>query len=421
MKSFNDRYVGTIFNFKEINAIRKTLKLGKSLTRGKNIEIFENDFRKYFGAKYSVAVSSCSAALEITSKILELKKGDEVICQANSFWTCINHLLKIGVKIVCADLEKNTLNIDFDHVKKLINKKTKAIYILHHGGIPADLDKIRSHLKKNKIFLVEDCAHALGSEYKNKKIGSNSDLACFSFSTLKNISTLGEGGMILTNNINFYKKAKLLRDGQVIAKKIKIKNLINKKFISSDVDFMPIGNSLKESFFKINNIGSTFRMSDVQAAVGSVQLKKLKLLNNKRKVINNIYEKALTKNVNILLIKPNFKNYKNSYHLFNFFILTKDKYLRNKIIRTINKKFNIHAKIRFSPINWYPAMRKFGCKIGGCSKCLKLSNCENSWLFTHLSLPISPRITIYDANFLVKKVSAIISYYFNKQKNLLET
>jgi perosamine synthetase len=414
MNSYNDRYVGTVFDYKEINAIKKILIAGKSLTRGKNIEIFEKDFGKHLGAKFAVAVSSCSAALEITSKILDLKKGDEVICQANSFWTCINHLLKIGVKIVCADLEKNSLNIDSDHVKKLINNKTKAIYILHHGGIPADLDKIKSCIKKKKIFLVEDCAHSLGSKYKNKKIGSDSDLACFSFSSLKNISTLGEGGMIITNNFNFYEKAKLLRDGQVIGKKIKIPSLVSKQFISLDNNFMPIGNNLKEKFLKINNIGSTFRMSDVQAAVGSIQLKKLKLLNKKRAAIYNIYEKVLIKNKNILLIKPKYQKYKNSYHLFNFFIVTKDKYLRNQIIDNINKKFDINAKIRFSPINWYPAMRKFGCKIGGCAKCLKLYNCENSWLFNHLSLPISPRITIKDANFLAKNVSNIISHYFNK-------
>ena len=175
--------VGTIFGEEELAAIKRVFDSGAVLSRGSEIDIFEKEFAEYCGAKYAVAVSSCGAALHIATKLLELGEGDEVICQANAFWVTIVHLLERGVNIKCADIDAYSLNINPETIEPLISKKTKAIYLVHHGGNPADLDSIYKIATKHGLSVVEDCAHATGAEFKGRKIGQDSEIACFSFST----------------------------------------------------------------------------------------------------------------------------------------------------------------------------------------------------------------------------------------------
>ena len=190
MRKIEEYPVGTIFGEEEIDAIRRVLDSGDFLSRGRDIDLFEDEFAAYCGAKHAVAVSSCGAALHMATKVLGLSEGDEVICQANAFWVTIVHLLERKVNIKCADIDPYSLNIDPDKIEPLITESTKAIYLVHYGGNPADLDAIYAIARKYDIKVVEDCAHAVGAEYKGNKIGWNSDIACFSFSTHKNISTL---------------------------------------------------------------------------------------------------------------------------------------------------------------------------------------------------------------------------------------
>ena len=173
MMKIKEYLVGTIFGEGEIEAVQRVLNSGDPLTRGPDVILFEKEFAEYCGTKHAIAVSSCGAALNLTSKILNLREGDEVICQANSFWVTINHLLERKVKIVCADIDSYSLNIDPEKIENLITEKTKAIYLVHHGGNPADLEPLRQITKKYGIVLVEDAAHAVGAEYKGEKIGGN--------------------------------------------------------------------------------------------------------------------------------------------------------------------------------------------------------------------------------------------------------
>ena len=252
--------VGTIFGEEEITAIKRVLNSQDTLTRGSDVELFEQEFAKYCGVKNAVAVSSCGAALQITSKILKLKDGDEVICQANSFWVTINHLLERKVKIICADIDPYSLNIDTKKIESLITNKTKAIYIVHHGGNPADLDSLRKIARNHGITLVEDAAHALGAEYGGEKIGANSELTCFSFSSLKNISTLGEGGMLVTNNDKFAELAKGFRTNFPSGHKVKrnVKSL--GKYPKSKNPYLNMGDAWDFDWVRLDEMGSTYRM-----------------------------------------------------------------------------------------------------------------------------------------------------------------
>jgi len=216
-----EKSVGTILGEEELNAIQRVFESGDALTRGRDVELFEQEFAEYCNAKYAIATSSCGAALQIATQVLNLGLEDEVICQANAFWVTISSLLGRNVKIKVADIDPESLNIDPRKIEPLISPKTKAIYVMHHGGNPAELDPIREIAKKYGIVIVEDAAHAIGAVYNDKKIGGESDIACFSFASMKNISTLGEGGMFVTNNRTFYDLAWGLRTNYPIGEKEK--------------------------------------------------------------------------------------------------------------------------------------------------------------------------------------------------------
>jgi len=383
--------VGTTYGEEEIQAVRRVLDSGDPLTRGPDVDYFEEEFAQYCGAKHAIAVSSCGAALNLTSKILNLREGDEVICQANSFWVTINHLLERNVKIICADIDPYSLNIDPNKLEDLITDKTKAVYMVHHGGNPADLEPLRHITKKHGIVLVEDAAHAVGAEYKGEKIGADSDLACFSFSTLKNISTLGEGGMLVTNNEKYAELAKGFRSN--FPNGLKVKRNVDSlgKYPKSENPYLNMGDAWDYDWVKLYEMGSTFRLSTVQAAVGRVQLKKLDSLIQKRSEIAEQYNQTITE---IEGLKPVeiLPDCKHAWHLFSFFVTSDSKVDRGELVKLLTNQHGIDTVIRFSPINLNSILRMSGCVQGGCSRCGKLEKIERIWFHEQMSLPISPQM-----------------------------
>jgi perosamine synthetase len=353
--------------------------------------LFEKEFAAYCGAKYAIAVSSCGAALNITSKILNLKEGDEIICQANSFWVTINHLIDRKVKIICADIDPYSLNIDPKKIESLITKKTKAVYLVHHGGNPANIASIKKITKKYNLCLVEDAAHAAGAEFMGEKIGANSDLACFSFSSLKNISTLGEGGMIVTNNKKYAELARGFRSNFPSGYKVKRKANVLGKYPKNDNPYLNMGDSWDYDWKKLDEIGSTFRLSSAQAAVGRIQLKKLDSLILKRAKIAKLYNKTIEEieGLKSIEILPSSKP---AWHLFSFFVTESSKIDRNKLFERLKNKYKIDIVIRFFPINLNGILRMNGCRQGGCKHCGDLKNIEHIWFNQQMSLPISPQL-----------------------------
>jgi len=379
--------VGTLFGQEELDAIKRVLESGDPLTRGPDVELFEKEFAEYCNAKYAIAVSSCGAALKISSQILKLKPEDEVICQANAFWVTYNHLLEKNVKIICADIDSDSLNIDPYKIKSLITKKTKAIYLVHHGGNPANLELIKEIAREYGIVVVEDCAHAVGAEYKGQKIGWDSDIACFSFSTLKNISTLGEGGMLVTNNEDYARLAKGFRtnfpDG--IREKRNAANLGDYPKPNSAA-FMHSGDAWDYNWLQLDEMGSTYRMSTPQAAVGRIQLKRLDGLIKKREDIANRYNQIIEQVDGLRTVKI-LPDCKHAWQLYTYFLNYETGINRNEFVKYMEKKYNIKIIIRYFPIHLGGIMR-----MNGCGNSIGLENCERVWFNEQLSLPISPQI-----------------------------
>lgn len=262
------------------------------ITQGPKVLEFEEKFASYIGSNYAVAVSNCTTALHLSMIVAGIKAGDEVICPSMSYIATANSITYVGAIPVFAEVNKS-YNLDLEDVRNRITSKTKAILLVHQMGLPADIDGFRNLCNEKGLILIEDAACAIGSEYNGKKIGSHSDLVCFSFHPRKVIST-GDGGMITTSNKEFAERLKLLRQhGMNVNDRI--------RHLSKSVIF--------EDHIEI---GYNYRMTDIQAAVGIKQLEKLDWIVKERRKIAKIYLESLEGIDRIRLPKEN------SIEVFNF-------------------------------------------------------------------------------------------------------
>lgn len=353
------------FSKKEENAVLKVLRLG-ILSQGKEIEEFEKEFAGYIGVKYAIAVSSGTTALHLALIALGLKDQDEIITTPFSFIASTSAILFVNAKPVFVDIGED-FNIDASKIEEKITSKTKAILPVHLFGNPVNMDEILRIAKKYKLKIIEDACQAHGAEYRGKKVGSFGDIGTFSFYATKNMTT-GEGGMITTNNEALYEKLKLLRSH----------------------------GSSKHYHHKI--LGYNFRMTEMQAAIGRVQLKKLDS-NNSARIRNALYLGNLLKNINGIKIPQLSGNKKSVFHHFSI-ILTKFPLSRDFLVKKLKRK-GIDAGIYYPiPIHKQEILVKLGYRDNlpiaeGLSKSI-------------LSLPIHSGVSKKDLDY--------IGSFFNEYK-----
>jgi dTDP-4-amino-4,6-dideoxygalactose transaminase len=388
-----------MYTSKQINKVSKVLRENKTnYWTGSECKKFEKDFSKYHNIKYSIAVSNGSTALEISLKALNLKKSDAVIVTSRSFIISASCVLNLDLKPIFSDVDING-NLNIVGIKKAYNKNVKAIIIVHLNGLPCDMDPIIKFAKEKKIVLIEDCSQAHGAIYKHKNVGSLGHIATWSFCQDKIISTGGEGGMISTNNKRFYLKMWSLKDHG--------KNFNNVFYKKHKIGFRWLHDDL----------GSNYRMTEMQATIGREQLRLLDKQIKKRNKIADLYLNGLKEyyDNNDILKKPNFKcqtcpfifekkkcnKCTHSFYRLNLF-LNKNKIKQNEILNEFNnknidcgvgpcpeiyrekifKKLNISPKKRLSnakdlgetsimfPINPYKSMKKIKSEINSIRKIL---------------------------------------------------
>ncbi|MBL0109218.1 MAG: DegT/DnrJ/EryC1/StrS family aminotransferase [Ignavibacteria bacterium] len=270
------------------------------VTQGPRVEEFENKFCEYTGAKYAAAISNCTTALHLAMIIAGIGKDDEVICPSMSYIATANCIKYVGAKPVFAEIDPDNYNIDIKHVKKLITDKTKAVIIVHQIGMPADIDEFKKLCDEHNLKLIEDAACAAGSSYKGKKIGSHSDIVCFSFHPRKVITT-GEGGMITTSNPDYIKRIKLLRQhGMSVNDRVRHES----------------GKLLFEDHLEL---GYNYRMTDIQAAIGISQLGKLDWIINERRKIALRYIQEL-KDIECIKLPEEKEGYFSNYQSFSIYL-----------------------------------------------------------------------------------------------------
>lgn len=352
---------------KDINkSIREVLESG-IFVLGPRVAAFEASLAKFVGVKYAVGLASGTDSLTIALKSLNLGRDDEVIVPANVYPTIFG-VARAEVKIKLCDVDPKTLNIDLKNIKKVMTKKTKAIVAVHLYGNPVDLSPIKKFAKKNKIYLIEDCAQAAGSQYDGKMTGGFGDIACFSFYPTKNLGAYGDGGAIVTNNKEIYKNTILWR---MYGEEERYKSIL---------------------------IGLNSRLDELQAAVLAVKLKHLREWNRRRHRLATQYKKNL-KGLPVEVVLENYNGLSN-YHLF--VIKTDERnrlslFLKNNGIPTV-----IHYPVA---IHLTPSFHYLGYKKGSFPVSEEASN-------QVLSLPIYASMDLEDVDY----VSSVIKAFFSSNK-----
>ena len=366
---------------KDIEEVIKVLN-SDWITQGPKVKKFEEALCEYTGAKYAVAVSSGTAGLHIACLAAGIKEGDEVITSPITFVASANCILYCRAKPVFADIQEDTVSIDPEEIKKRLTKKTKAIIPVHFAGHPCDLEEIHQIAKKHNLIVIEDACHALGAEYKGIKIGSckYSDMAVFSFHPVKSITT-GEGGAVLTNNEEYYKKLIMFRQHGIT------KN--SSQFTVYDSQL------IGDWYYEMQFLGYNYRLTDIQCALGISQLKKLDKFIKKRRQIVEIYKEAFKNNDFFDL--PVEKDYaKSSWHLYP--IRLKNKYCSKKreIFAKLREK-GLGVQVHYIPVYWQPYYQKLGYRKGICP------NAEDFYQ-REISIPLYPSMSDEDIRYVIEKI-----------------
>ena len=312
---------------RDINSVNKVLKNGWISSDGPEVRKFESEFSKFIGRKYSVTVSSGTAALEIAIKALGIKKNDEVLIPNFTIISNALAVVKQQAKPVLVDCNLENWNIDINQLENKINKKTKAIIITHIYSFANDMDKILKICRKYRIFVIEDAAEVIGLKYKDKKCGSFGDISTFSFYANKQITT-GEGGMISVNKFDLYNKCKSLR------------NLCFGKL----------------NRFNHEDIGWNYRMTNIQAALGLSQIKNINKIVKKKIMIGRQYYKNLKLNKNLTILPPFISYSKNIYWVVG--ILIKNKKIKSSLLAIELRKFGIMTRPFFWPMHEQQIFKK---------------------------------------------------------------
>ena len=317
--------------------ISESLKQEKLSGANKFTKLSESWIEKKMNSEKVFLTPSCTASLEMTPLLLDLKPGDEVIMPSYTFVSTANAFALRGVVPVFTEIEKDTMNIDVIKIERCINKKTKAIMVVHYAGVACDMDEILKIAKKYNLFVIEDAAHAIGAKYKDRFLGTLGDLGCFSFHDTKNI-TCGEGGALLINNSNLIERSEIIRE----------KGTNRNKFFRGEVD--------KYTWIEV---GSSFLLSEISAAFLYAQLEKLFEINELRlKIWNKYFQELLFLEKLELLNLPFIPDY--AFHnAHNFYLILKDLETRTKLINFLKSK-NISSVFHYVPLHNSPAGKVFG-------------------------------------------------------------
>lgn len=368
----------------DIEAVVNVLK-SDYLTQGPSVSAFEKKICEITGAKYCVSVSNATAGLHIAVAALELKEGSEGITTPNTFLASSNCMVYNNVKPVFADIDPVSYNIDPKEIEKHISAKTKLLIPVHFAGLPCDMEKINTIAKKNNLHVIEDAAHAIGSQYADGSYVGNckySDMTVFSFHPVKTITT-GEGGAVTTNSDELYQKLLMLRSHGVT----KDEGVLTK--------------NPGPWYYEMQSLGFNYRMTDMQAALGVSQLNKLDFFKKRRREVIAMYNKAFA-DMRYLKTPYEPENVCSCFHLYvtqiDFESLGKS---RAQVMKELRDK-GIGTQVHYIPVPTQPYYKNnFGYKDGDYPVAEKYYEQE-------LSLPLYPGLSDDDVDTVIKAVKEVI-------------
>lgn len=361
----------------EIEEVTASLKSGW-LGTGPKVARFENDFRDYKGSHNAVAVSSCTAALHLSAMAAGVGAGDEVITTPMTFCSTVNAIIHAGATPVLADVDPVTMNISPSEIERKITPKTKAILPVHFAGRPCEMDEIMEISQRRKLKVIEDCAHAVETEYKGKKAGLFGDFGCFSFYVTKNITT-GEGGMVVTRDDNDSARIKILA----------------LHGLSKDA-WKRFGDE-GYKHYSVVECGYKYNMMDIQAAIGIHQLKRVEGYWLKRRAVWDKYNTAFADLPLTLPAEPA-KDTRHAYHLYTVLMDEKKaKITRDEFLGRMSAQ-NIGVGVHYMSVPEHPYYReKLGWKPEDYPNAMSIGR-------RTVSLPLSPSLSDEDVNDVITAV-----------------
>ncbi|MBL4668540.1 MAG: dTDP-4-amino-4,6-dideoxygalactose transaminase [Flavobacteriales bacterium] len=372
MIKFNVPYVSN----NEEKHIRDVISNKKFSGNGKYSKLCEDFLENKYSFNKCYLTPSCTAAIEITALLLDLNPGDEIIIPSYTFASCPNPFLIGGAKIIFADTEKDYPNVSVNHIESLITQNTKAIMIMHYGGVTCNLEKIQAICKQNNLFLIEDAAQCINAFHNKKPLGTFGDVSVFSFHETKNVNC-GEGGMIVINNPDLLEKVEIIR-----------------QYGTNRTDFIKNGLSHYESV----GLGLALFQSEINAAFLYAQLQDIDDISEKRKILWNYYNNSLKKiasesTFKLPQVNPNFNN-----HIF--FITVRNRKDTDTLIQFLVKN-NISAVKHFYPLH----QSKFHASNNN------KGDFPNATEFneTLIRLPLHHYLTVKKIDFIVEKIDAFFT------------
>jgi len=362
----------------DILAVSKSLR-SEYLTQGPLIQKFEEALCNYLGVQFCVVVNSGTAALHTAYFACGLKTGQEIITSPMTFAATGNAALYLGATVKFSDIDIKTGNLNPNLISKKISRKSSLIVPIHYAGLPSDLQAFYALKNAHACSIVEDACHALGAEYKGKKIGScqYSDATVFSFHPVKHITT-GEGGAIATNDPEIYRKALLFRSHGIT------KN--SKDFVNS---------SPGSWYHEMQFLGFNYRLSDFQAALGLSQLKRLDSFLEKRRRIAAQYNTAFSDN-SFFDIQPTNKDVLHAYHLYPIMLKSKYSAQRPRVFEALRNK-GLWVQVHYLPVYKHPYYQSIGYKN-------EHQPLAESFYQSQISLPMYPAMTKSEVKYVIKTV-----------------
>ncbi len=359
----------------EIKYIKKALKSNDLSGSG----IFNNKcqdwFESYLGVSKALTISSCSNALDMSALILDIKNGDEVIMSSFNFVSAANSFAVRGAKIIFIDINPKTMNMNEKLLEKAISKKTKAIVVMHYAGLSCEMDLICEIAKKNSIPIIEDCAHSIGSKYKNKFLGTFGEISTFSFHSTKNLTSGGEGGLLCLNSKKYIKLAEIIRE----------KGTNRSQFMRGEID--------KYSWV---NLGSSYLMNELSASYLYGQIQKIEKIQEKRHKLYDQYKQELAVLVEKDVISIQNLTEKENHSAHIFYLILETPQILNRL-RNFLKKSGIEASTHYVPLHSSIAGLKYGNFFGKDNYTSVLSQ-------RLLRLPLHYSLNIEDVRYVCNKI-----------------
>lgn len=354
----------------DIQAVIETLR-SPFLTQGPKVVEFEQAMADYIGTKYAVAFCNGTAALHGACYAAGISEGDEVITSPITFVASANCVRYQGGTVVFADIDPVTYNISSSEIEKKITNKTKAIIPVDFTGQPVDIDEIMNIAEEHNLVVIEDGAHSLGATYKGRKVGVTADMTMFSFHPVKPVTT-AEGGIIVTNDVDYYKK--LLQ------------------FRSHGIEATPFTAEQGDWYYEMTDLGYNYRMTDLQAALGISQLRKLDSFITRRQEIAAIYTEALNQ-VKEIRVPEQLADTDSGWHLYMIQLQQADR----KAVFEAMRKANIGVHVHYIPVYWHPYYQGIGYEKGLCLV-------AEAWYERALTLPIHPSLTDIEVDYIIREL-----------------